>query len=225
MNFIEFLPHITALVVCVITGYFGVKIARINPDKDGIKKTPSTNLPVIYMSVFGLFGLIVGFFLGQYWRSSLLLPPNQMVMIPAGKFIMGSDSSWVGIQTDELPQREVYLDEFLIDTREVTNAKYAHCLLDRFCKQPNTFINPEYNKSDNGNFPVTGVSGKMPKPIANGSTSVYRLKQNGKRPRAAPMAVNTPGEMSLWLEICLTSVIRIATRIGNAKTLMMDLRS
>jgi formylglycine-generating enzyme required for sulfatase activity len=43
-----------------------------------------------------------------------------MVLIPAGTFIMGSESEF----KNERPRREVYLDAFLIDTNEVTNAEY-----------------------------------------------------------------------------------------------------
>jgi serine/threonine protein kinase len=54
-------------------------------------------------------------------------PPTQptisvatMVLVPAGDFIMGSDSDF----TNERPKRKVFLDDFYIDTSEVTNADY-----------------------------------------------------------------------------------------------------
>jgi formylglycine-generating enzyme required for sulfatase activity len=43
-----------------------------------------------------------------------------MVLVPAGKFIMGSKTG----NPDEKPQRTVYLDAFYIDSYEVTNAEY-----------------------------------------------------------------------------------------------------
>lgn len=44
-----------------------------------------------------------------------------MVYVPAGIFIMGSDSG----EADEVPAHEVYLGGFWIDRTEVTNAMYA----------------------------------------------------------------------------------------------------
>jgi len=45
---------------------------------------------------------------------------SNMVLVPAGKFIMGSPDG----QEDERPQREVYLDAYYIDRTEVTNKQY-----------------------------------------------------------------------------------------------------
>jgi iron(II)-dependent oxidoreductase len=47
-------------------------------------------------------------------------PPADMVLIPAGDFVMGSDRGG-----DESPAREVYLDAYYIDRYPVTNAEYA----------------------------------------------------------------------------------------------------
>ena len=47
---------------------------------------------------------------------------DDMVLIPAGEFLMGSPSS-DGF-TDERPQRSVFLSAFRIDRYEVTNARY-----------------------------------------------------------------------------------------------------
>jgi serine/threonine-protein kinase len=46
--------------------------------------------------------------------------PKNMILIPAGRFIMGTDSEF----DNERPMREVYLDAFYIDKYEVTNAEY-----------------------------------------------------------------------------------------------------
>ncbi|MEA3459628.1 MAG: SUMF1/EgtB/PvdO family nonheme iron enzyme, partial [Chloroflexota bacterium] len=51
-------------------------------------------------------------------------PPEEMVFVPAGAFLMGSEEG----REDEKPMREVYLDGFCIDRYEVTNAKYAEFL-------------------------------------------------------------------------------------------------
>ncbi len=46
-------------------------------------------------------------------------PPVDMVLVPAGTFLMGSDQGG-----DESPARSVYLDAFYIDRYPVTNAEY-----------------------------------------------------------------------------------------------------
>jgi serine/threonine-protein kinase len=48
-----------------------------------------------------------------------------LVYVPAGTFLMGSDSSEPYASSDEYPQHEVYLDAFWIDRTEVTNAMFA----------------------------------------------------------------------------------------------------
>ena len=103
-----------------------------------------------------------------------------MVRIPAGGFIQGStvdevnhahdlctsydefDQCWRSALDDELPQHEVYLDEFYIDEREVTNAQYGQCVKTGLCDPPlalssNTrssyFDNPRY-----ADYPVIYVT-------------------------------------------------------------------
>ena len=68
--------------------------------------------------------------------------PAGMVLVPAGKFIMGTD----GASPDERPQREVYVDAFYIDKFEVTNQEFkAVFALRKFSK-------------DEERFPVVGIS-------------------------------------------------------------------
>jgi sulfatase modifying factor 1 len=47
-----------------------------------------------------------------------------MVDVPAGEFLMGSDSG----RSDERPLHQVYLDSFELDRYEITNAQYQHFL-------------------------------------------------------------------------------------------------
>lgn len=68
--------------------------------------------------------------------------PEGMVLVPAGKFIMGAD----GRAPDESPRREVDLPAFYIDKYEVTNAQFKA-----------VFPNHDFPKGME-DFPVEGVS-------------------------------------------------------------------
>ncbi len=103
-----------------------------------------------------------------------------MVHIPAGEFAQGSTNNqiddvhnacvradpykqcWRSALEDELPQREVYVNEFYIDKYEVTNAQYAECVQAGACAAPaprssnthsNYFDDPNY-----ANYPVIYVN-------------------------------------------------------------------
>jgi iron(II)-dependent oxidoreductase len=77
----------------------------------------------------------------------------EMVLIPAGKFVMGS-SPGEG-REDEVPQHEVYLDDFYIDLHEVTNAQYRLFVEATGHPEPPFWDDERFNKPDQ---PVVGVS-------------------------------------------------------------------
>lgn len=54
----------------------------------------------------------------------IAVPPSDMVLVPAGEFIMGSQEG----SPDERPAWRVYLEAFYIDRYPVTNAQYAQFL-------------------------------------------------------------------------------------------------
>jgi formylglycine-generating enzyme required for sulfatase activity len=85
----------------------------------------------------------------------------EMVMIPAGNFVMGSDKGYV----DEQPPHTVYLDAYYIDKYEVTNGVYELCVLMNICTRPidyssyqrlSYFENPLF-----ANYPVVNVTYEM----------------------------------------------------------------
>ena len=53
---------------------------------------------------------------------------RDMILIPAGEFIMGTDSE--GAKVDQKPAHRVYLDTFYIDKHEVTNAQFEAFIVD-----------------------------------------------------------------------------------------------
>lgn len=76
--------------------------------------------------------------------------PVTMLLIPAGYFIMGSNTGG----EDEKPCHRVYLDAFYIDETEVTCRRYAR-FLQETGYPPHPMWNPEYDRSED---PVVGVS-------------------------------------------------------------------
>jgi len=82
-----------------------------------------------------------------------------MMLIPAGKFLMGSDDG----QNDERPARPVYLDAFYIDKHEVTVSQYMKFLHRTGHRPPEYFKTgyfPKFQLSNDldGNRPVVMVS-------------------------------------------------------------------
>ena len=75
----------------------------------------------------------------------------EMVYVPAGDFVMGSETG----DADEKPVHTVYLDAYWIDKYEVTNAQYKQCVADGGCVQPsNTTL---YKDSNYSYYPVVYV--------------------------------------------------------------------
>ena len=95
-------------------------------------------------------------------------PPEGMVLIPAGEFLMGSNDA--ESNNNEQPVRTVYIDAFYMDKTEVTNAEYKAFLIanPRWQKEQINLRFAHYNylydwsgnnyASGKGNHPVTFVS-------------------------------------------------------------------
>jgi formylglycine-generating enzyme required for sulfatase activity len=78
--------------------------------------------------------------------------PN-MILIPKGTFIMGSDARW----PDEGPVHTVYLDSFRIDKFEVTNILYQKFVEETGRPAPEDWLGNTY-PPNNGNHPVVFVT-------------------------------------------------------------------
>jgi len=99
-----------------------------------------------------------------------------MVLIPAGKFVMGinptdiqeltnwakgydptAQTSWF---QDETPRHEVYLDAYYIDVYEVTNGMYAKFIQATGNKPPKFWDDPKYNDPQQSVVGVTWEDAK-----------------------------------------------------------------
>lgn len=69
----------------------------------------------------------------HYLRNVKVSPADEMVMlyVPAGEFKMGGTR-----HPDTRPLRKVYLDDYWIDSTEVSNAMYARCVGEGVCDLP-----------------------------------------------------------------------------------------
>lgn len=79
--------------------------------------------------------------------------PSVQVVVPASNFIFGSNTANV----NEFPQRQVFVDTFLIDVYEVSNDQYAAFIQATGYPAPSGWTNRFYPLGQ-ANFPVTGVT-------------------------------------------------------------------
>jgi serine/threonine-protein kinase len=79
----------------------------------------------------------------------------EMVYVPEGTFTMGSKNNDAEADSDEKPEREVYLDAYWIDKYEVSNAQYALCVAANKCTEPDP--PNKYNNYYYSNHPVVNV--------------------------------------------------------------------
>ncbi len=83
--------------------------------------------------------------------------PDDMVLVPAGSFRMGCDSSDRDCWANERPRHDVYLDTFYIDKTEVTVADYTQCRRAGSCTQPNTGHGCNWGLEHRTNHPINCV--------------------------------------------------------------------
>lgn len=81
------------------------------------------------------------------------IPPQGMVYVSSGEFIIGSDEG----TEFEKPKRKIYFKDFFIDQYEVTNVEYKKFVDATGCKPPKDWIENNY-PSGKGNHPVTNIT-------------------------------------------------------------------
>lgn len=89
-------------------------------------------------------------------RSAATTPEKEdveMVAVPAGEFIMGSDDPEA--DDNERPVLRIFVGAFSIDKFEVTNARYLRCVEAGACTRP---VGRGYDDATKTNLPVTIIS-------------------------------------------------------------------
>jgi len=81
-------------------------------------------------------------------------PPEGMVYIPSGKFMMGRNDG----SSDEGPAHEVQVEPFFLDAQEVTNQDYKRFVDATSRPAPKHWKFNGYYKPDEARFPVTYVT-------------------------------------------------------------------
>ncbi len=85
---------------------------------------------------------------------------SEMILVPAGEFIMGSDPEdekrGIEVGIDELPQRKVYLPAFYIDKYEATNGLYKKFVHEAGNKAPFDWKDGFYPEGEK-DFPVAHI--------------------------------------------------------------------
>jgi formylglycine-generating enzyme required for sulfatase activity len=85
------------------------------------------------------------------YRKSITLPGDgrEMVLVPEGKFMFGSNAG----DRDESPEQTVFLDDYYIDRREVSNEDYLKYVRAMNVKPPASWEGASYPEGS-GNLPV-----------------------------------------------------------------------
>ncbi len=101
--------------------------------------------------------LIIGVFCIVFIKSTYCLDKgHDMVLIPAGEFIMGSPEHDLHGERDEKPQRKVFLDSFYIDKYEVSVEFFREFMKRTGYSALGDWVEPFFDQS--GEHPAVNVS-------------------------------------------------------------------
>ncbi|MGD8573239.1 MAG: formylglycine-generating enzyme family protein, partial [Gammaproteobacteria bacterium] len=119
-------------VICHKTGWVSGKLEQLAKQEEGATSALE-NGPTKKASGKGP-GMSVTMY---YDQTRIGAEPNEMILIPEGEFIRGTD----GRLPDEGPQHTMQVGSFYIDKYEVTNLQYLQSLKDTGRKPPRHFVN------------------------------------------------------------------------------------
>jgi len=138
---------------------------RVPPEREAKGLGGSLQQWFTRQSEWGRFAIVAGvllmlLYLSVSFANRINPPPEVMVHVPAGEFLMGSNEGDPDAEDDEHPQHTVYVGEFWIDKTEVTNAQYRKCVETGACRAPTTYDygDPTYSDSSKADHPVVCVS-------------------------------------------------------------------
>jgi formylglycine-generating enzyme required for sulfatase activity len=94
---------------------------------------------------------------GERQRLQRILNQKEMVLIPAGNFVMGNDFEG---NDDEQPCHEVRLSAYYLDPFEVTNEEYRDFIEVTGCNAPSHWRNRSYPEMRLARHPVVNVTWK-----------------------------------------------------------------
>jgi iron(II)-dependent oxidoreductase len=171
--------------------------------------------------LFPIFSIFLTFFLPLPAHAE-----KSMVLIPEGKFQMGSKKSMLELRPHDLfnidrhtlgpenPAHEVYLDSFYIDVYEVTNDAYVKFIKATGGKEPKGWSNPDFNKPQQ---PVVGITWKEAVKFCKWqgkrlpTEAEWEKAARGKRPVKYPWG-NTPPDSS---KVNFNEEIKKTTVVGS----------
>ena len=81
-----------------------------------------------------------------------IVPPEGMVLVPAGEFLMGAEDGL----PDARPMHRVYLSSYWFDKYEVTNAQYRQCVEGGGCSPPKD--RQAFDDPQRAEHPVTSIT-------------------------------------------------------------------
>jgi formylglycine-generating enzyme required for sulfatase activity len=77
----------------------------------------------------------------------------EMVVIPEGRFVIGSSENEIGRDLDEGPQKEITLNAFAVGKYEITKAQWNGCVDDGDCR-----IRPDHTQVITDSHPISYIS-------------------------------------------------------------------
>ncbi len=137
----------------------------------------------------------------------------EMVYVPAGEFLMGSEDA--DAVSDEAPEHTVYLDAYWIYKNEVTNAQYRQCIEDGVCSgnlssYPETDYPAVYMDWYEANEYCTWAGGRLP------TEAEWEKAARGTDGRTYPWGEESPTCILAQFCDCSGETVPVGSFLGGA---------